>query len=595
MLQSLHIEHVAVIRSADIDFDEGLCVLTGETGAGKSLLIDSINALTGGRISRDLIRTGEERALISAVFTVNDPETLTALAELGIELHDDDGLFDDRPGDGEKPAQDTPVCRELMLQRVIARDGRSAARINGRAVTQTMLREVGNLLINIHGQSDNQKLMQKASHLSLLDAYAKDCDILTAYRAVYAKWKSVSDKLESLRQNEAERLRTREMLEFQIKDIDSARLRPGEEEKLTERRDRLLHLEKINRQVRVATRALRDGEKSTVVGLLDRAETALGQIAGIIPEADELIARLQTMRYEAEDIADRVGAFGDGDNGRFSDTVDPTAELDKLEGRLETISRLGRKYGDGVDAILAFRANAATRLEELDTADERIAQYEEEVSTWHEELRRLALELTERRRAASFELAGQVQASLAFLDMPKVRFEVSVLPLGRFSPDGADDIEFRIATNPGEPVQSMIRIASGGELSRIMLAIRSVLNLRYGVGTSIYDEVDAGISGRTARKVGIKLCTIAGNAQVICVTHSAQIASLADAHYIIEKTVTDGRAETGVRRLREDERIDEVARILGGLDVTESQRAAARELIAERETIRASVTGGQPD
>lgn len=581
MLKSLHIENVAVIRSADIDLEEGLCVLTGETGAGKSLLIDSINALTGGRVSRDLIRTGEDRAMVSAVFTVTDRAALTALSELGLDTEGDDALF----GDTLLPAGDTPddapVSREFMLQRVIARDGRSAARINGRAVTQTLLREAGDLLINIHGQSDNQKLMQKGSHLSLLDAYARSCDALTAYRAVYAKWKSIADKLETLRKNEAERLRTREMLEFQIKDIDSARLRPGEEERLTERRDRLLHLEKINRQVRTVTRALKDGEKATVIGLIDRAESALDQIAGIIPEADELIGRLQSLRCEAEDVADRVRAFGD------EDAADPTAELDKLEGRLDTISRLGRKYGSGVDEILAFRAGAAARLEELDTADERIAQYEEEVGTWHEELRRLALDLTERRRAASYELASQVQASLAFLDMPKVRFEVSVKPLGRFAESGADDVEFLIATNPGEPVQSMIRIASGGELSRIMLAIRSVLNERYGVGTSIYDEVDAGISGRTARKVGIKLCRIASESQVICVTHSAQIASLADAHYVIEKTVADGRAETQVRRLTQDERADEVARILGGLDVTDAQRAAARELIAERDSIRA--------
>lgn len=560
MLQSLHIENVAVIRRADIDFSEGLCVLTGETGAGKSLLIDSINALTGGRVNRELIRTGEDKAMISAVFSGLDASSMHALEELGLDL---------------------PPCEDaLMLQRVFSRDGRSTARINGRAVTQSLLREAGALLINIHGQSDNQKLMQKSSHLALLDDYARDDDSLGAYRAVYAEWKALSDKLESLRQDEAERLRTREMLEFQIKDIESAKLRPGEEEKLTERRDRLLYQEKINKQVRLAARALKDSEKSTVLMLLDRAETALSSIASLVPEADSLVSRLDEVRYEAEDIAERVSALCD------EDVQDPTAELDKLEGRLDTINRLGRKYGAGVEAILAFRDKSAARLAELDSADERITEYEEKTAALAEQLRSLSADLTAQRRTAAHELAAHTAASLAFLDMPKVRFEVSLKPLGRFGPDGADDVEFLIATNPGEPVQPMIRIASGGELSRIMLAVRSVLNEKYGVGTAIYDEVDTGISGRTARKVGIKLCKIAAASQVICVTHSAQIASLADAHYVIRKNEAGGRAETEVSLLTEDERVDEVARILGGLTLTDSQRANARELIAEKEVIR---------
>ena len=464
MLRSLHIGNVAVIRQADIDFTEGLCVLTGETGAGKSLLIDSLNALTGGRVSRDLIRAGEENAMISALFDGLDEPTRAALSELGVELPEDE--------DG------------ILLQRTLSRDGKSVARIGGRAVTQSLLREVGALLVNIHGQSDNQKLMQKAAHLSLLDAYAGDGAALAEYRSVYAAWRQVSGQLADLRQDEGQRLRTREMLEYQIADIDAAHLKPGEEDKLTARRDRLQHQEKIDRQLRLAARALRDGEKATAAGLLDRAATALASLTGILPEAEELAARAESLRLEAEDIADRTRALTDGD------AVDATAELDRLEGRL---------------------------------------------------------------------------------DKPGA--------------DGADDAEFCIATNPGEPVQPMIRIASGGELSRIMLALRSVLNEKYGVGVSIYDEIDTGISGRTARKVGIKLRRIARCGQVICVTHSAQIASLADAQYRIEKHEVDGRAETSVRCLEPEERVDEIARILGGLDLTDSQRAAARELIAEGERL----------
>ncbi len=572
MLESLHIENVAVIKSVDIDFADGLCVLTGETGAGKSLLIDSVNCLTGGRVSRDLIRTGEDKALISAVFSPPEGEIVAALSELGIDL----------------PAGDS-----LMLQRVMNRDGRSIARINGRAVTQSILREAGALLINIHGQSDNQKLMQKSAHIDLLDAYSRDETVFADYRETYLQWKTIREKIASLRQDESERIRTREMLEFQIKDIDSAKLRAGEEEKLTERRDKLLHLEKINRQVTLACRALCDGEKSTVMSLCDRAESALAQIAPIIPECDGLMERLAVIRAEAEDLADRIREFGDEDVG------DPTAELDKLEGRLDTITRLSRKYGEDIPAILAFRDKAAERLEEIDTADDRIADYENELSALTQKLTDLAAELTAHRIAAATRLGAEVQESLAFLDMPKVRFEVAVTPRGTFGGNGADEVEFLIASNPGEPLGSMIRIASGGELSRIMLAIRSVLNQRYGVPTAIYDEVDTGISGRTARKVGIKLANIASASegaarqprqQVICVTHSAQIASLADAHYVIEKRETaaeDGtlRAETSVRPIEEADRVEEIARILGGLDITDSQRAAARELIVEKERL----------
>ena len=497
--------------------------------------------------------------MISALFDGLDEPTRAALSELGVELPEDE--------DG------------ILLQRTLSRDGKSVARIGGRAVTQSLLREVGALLVNIHGQSDNQKLMQKAAHLSLLDAYAGDGAALAEYRSVYAAWRQVSGQLADLRQDEGQRLRTREMLEYQIADIDAAHLKPGEEDKLTARRDRLQHQEKIDRQLRLAARALRDGEKATAAGLLDRAATALASLTDILPEAEELAARAESLRLEAEDIADRTRALTDGD------AVDATAELDRLEGRLDTIQRLGRKYGAGVDAILAFRADAAERLAGLDTADDRIAACEEQEKRLREQLDGLSAVLTRMRTAAAQELAGQVAESLAFLDMPRVRFEVSLRRLDKPGADGADDAEFCIATNPGEPVQPMIRIASGGELSRIMLALRSVLNEKYGVGVSIYDEIDTGISGRTARKVGIKLRRIARCGQVICVTHSAQIASLADAQYRIEKHEVDGRAETSVRCLEPEERVDEIARILGGLDLTDSQRAAARELIAEGERL----------
>ncbi len=567
MLEALHIENIAVIRSLDIDFRAGLCVLTGETGAGKSLLIDSINCLVGGRVSRELIRTGEDRAAVSAVFSPPEGEIARALAEMGIESADGDAL---------------------MLSRAVTRDGRSTARINGRAVTQSMLREIGALLVNIHGQSDNQSLMQKAAHGRLLDAFSADEALMTEYRTVWEEWRHIRSEIDRLRQDESERLRTREMLEYQIRDIDAVKLRPGEEERLTERRDRLLHMEKIHRQVSLACRALADGEKSTVMSLCDRAEAALEAIADIIPACDELIERIGSIRAEAEDIADCVRDFAD------EDLDDPTAELDRLEGRLDAISKLSRKYGEDIPAILAFRETAAARLEEIDTADERIDAYGQRLKVLTATLAGIAERLTVHRTDAAAELSRRVMESLAFLDMPKVVFEVAIRPLDTYGPDGADDVEFLIATNPGDAPAPLIRIASGGELSRIMLAIRSVLNERYGVPTAIYDEVDTGISGRTARKVGIKLAAMAAppaddrlRPQIICVTHSAQIASLADTHYVIEKQEMPSeegvlRAETTVRPIADADRVEEVARILGGLDITDAQRAAARELIGER-------------
>lgn len=552
MLTSLHIENVAVIRRADIDFGSGLCVLTGETGAGKSLLIDSINLLTGSRVSRDIIRTGEDRALISAVFWLED-DLRAALAAYGFDAEE-----------------------ELMLQRIVRRDGRSEARINGRAVTQSLLRDVGELLINIHGQSDNQKLMQSGAHRELLDAYAGDGEALGAYTKIYAQWKKTRDTLSGLRQDVSERLRLREMLEYQINDINAAKLKAGEEERLAERRDRLLYQEKINRQARLAARALSDGEKATVIALMDRAEGALEQLSPIIPESEELLRRLSAVRYEVEDIADRVRGFCD------EDMADPTAELDKLEGRLETISRLGRKYGATVAEILAFRDKAAERLAEIDTADERIETLEAEEARLLAELKKASGALTLERQRAAARLSREVQEVLAFLDMPKVTFRVSVTALDQCAAHGGDEVEFLISTNSGDPPAPMVKIASGGELSRIMLAVRSVLNQRYGVPTAIYDEVDTGISGRTARKVGIKLAQLSATHQVICVTHSAQIASLANAHYVIEKKENEGRSETSMRLLEEGERVEEIARILGGLNVTDAQRAAARELISER-------------
>ncbi len=559
MLRSLHIENIAVIKCVDIAFDDGLTVLTGETGAGKSILIDSVGLLLGGKFNRELIRTGESSATVSAVFDSLSEEAVAALEELGYAPDPEDG--------------------SLLLRRVLHEDGRSTMRLGGQPITATLLRQVGRLLLNIHGQNDNQRLMQTSTHLGLLDAMGGHAEERRAYDAVYTQLCECERKLETLCRSDAEILRRREMLEYQIKDIEAVKLKPGEPEDLLQERSRLQNLEKITKNVNFASQVLDSREKSASVAyLLGRGSSALRQISDVIPEAAEMCEQLDDMMYRVRDIADAVRVWADeGD--------DPTARLDRIEGRLDVISRLQRKYGQTAEEILAYLASVKVELESLDTAGERQAQLKEEQKRLRRACAESAAVLTARRRAVADEITARIHEELAFLDMPKVRFAVSITPLDDFTAAGADNVEFLIATNPGDPLLPMVKIASGGELSRLMLALKSVLNDRDGIGTVVFDEVDTGISGKTSRKVGIRLRQMGKGVQVICITHAAQIASLADTHLLISKEERDGRMETGVRPLNEAERIAEIARILGGLSVTDSQRAAARDMIEEKENI----------
>ena len=550
MLRSLHIENIAVIRSVDLDLSEGFSVLTGETGAGKSIIIDSINLLLGNRVSREIIRGGETAARVSAVFEELSSATVAALAELGFPCEDG----------------------SLMLQRTLHADGKSQIKLNGQTITQGLQREVARMLVSIHGQSDSQKILQKSAHRELLDAFAHTEQLLDSYRTHYRAWRSVCERIESLSRDEAEKLRLREMLQFQINDIDAMKLRDGEEESLTRERDRLLNLEQINRRTEVCYRALRGGEKVSAHSLLSRAADALRGLEGIVEDVEPLTERLENAMSEVEDIAECVLAFADDDR------EDPTARIDRIEERLEGISKLKRKYGGSVAEVLAFRARAAEELEAIEGADELLAKLEREERETKTQAQKAANLLTAARREAAEQIRREVTEALVFLDMPRVSFAVSIEPMS-MGDSGADNIEFMIATNVGEPLQPMIRIASGGELSRIMLALRSVINDRDGTATVIFDEIDTGVSGKTARKVGLKLRAIARGTQVLCVTHSAQIASLADTHFQISKHEREGRAETGVSALDFNGRVEEIARILGGIEITDAQRDAAREMI----------------
>ena len=553
MLTSLHIENIAVIRLADLDLGKGFSALTGETGAGKSMIVDSINMLLGNRTSREMIRSGETSATVSAVFEELSDAACEHIREMGFDVED----------------------ASVMLSRTITSDGRSQTRLNGRVITQVMQKEIARLLISIQGQADSQNLLQKSRHRELLDAYGTSKEALVDYRTAFEILKQCRKEVQALSQDSAEKLRLCEMLKYQIEDIDAMKLKDGEEELLIKERDRLSNLERINKQTGMICRLLRDSEKGNAYDVIRRAETVLQSLNGLVDYTDELASRLSFAASEIEDVAETVRSYMDDDR------EDPTARIDRIEARLEGISKLKRKYGADIAAVLAFRKDAAARLEALETSDERLSQLQNQVEKLTQTTEQKAAILRQKRKDAAKTIVSQVTESLAFLDMPKVRFEIAINQ-SELCEHGGDDIEFLIATNPGEPLLPLSKIASGGELSRIMLALRSVLNDHDGVDTVIFDEIDTGVSGKTSRKIGIKLKdTAKTGTQVLCVTHSAQIASLADNHYRITKYERDGRAETDVLLLSENERIDEIARILGSIEPTEAQRNAAREMIEE--------------
>ena len=557
MLESLHIENVAVIASMDVDFRGGLSVITGETGTGKSVMLGALSFLLGGKPAKELIRRGASEAVVSAVFSEPGAACRAFLREA------------DLPCDGE-----------LMLQRTLTSDGKSKCRLNGRALPLSMLRDLAGRLVSIHAQNDNQLLLQNAAQHQILNTIADFGGDMALYRTAYAARQETEQALRRLQKDGAEAARLCDILRFQIGEIDAAHLKAGEEEELLKKRARLQNIEKIAKQSEFIYRVLYGSEKGSASLILDRAAQAMHQLADVLPEAREAAERLSDMRYEVEDIANTARDLAEDTEG------DPTAALNRVEGRLDTIAKLRRKYGEDIPAVLAFRKEAAARLASVENADgerERLTTLFEKQTA---EVRALAEKLRAAREAGAKTLSEQVMEGLRFLDMSTVRFCVSVRDAGKFGPDGADETEFLIATNPGDPLMPLSHIASGGELARIMLALKSVLNDRDGVTTAVFDEVDTGISGKTSRKIGIKLSQIARTTQVLCVTHSAQIASLADTHYKISKTTDSEGAYSSIAALDDEERVAEVARILGGLSVTAAQRSAARDMIDEGKTLR---------
>lgn len=557
MLRILRIENIAVAREVELELGRGFSVLTGETGAGKSILIDGLTLVLGGRISKDMIRPGEKKASVTAIFS--DVENI--LPELdGLGIHPDE--------EGE-----------ITVRRVFSEDGKSSTKINGKSASVSELRELSSLLVNINGQNDTHTALDQSTHIVFLDEYS-ELD-RSAYSELYREYLDAVRELKEIKESLRDRSMMTDILKYQIKEIDAAKLsNPDEEEKLEKLRIKLKDIEKISKYTGIVVRALSQSEKGvTAAYMLEKAQAALEQLGGVMENAQELAEKLESMRYEIIDIAEQTSDLID------SDMQNPEEKLDHVEKRLSLISRLEKKYGADISEILSFREEAAQKLDALESGDLAVREAETALAKAYEAALAEAKRLSGIRSENAKILSDQVGASLKYLDMPKARFEVKVSrdysSDGKeiLNPNGCDSVCFMFTANPGYPMKELSKVASGGELSRTVLAIKCALAGKHGVNTVIFDEIDTGVSGATSQKIGMKLRELSKHIQVICVTHSPQVASLADAHFFIHKSEKDGKAESFVRLLTDEERISEIARIIGGVTVTDKQIQAAREML----------------
>ena len=566
MLDYLHIENVAVIKKLDISFKDGFNVLTGETGAGKSIIIDSINMLLGAKASKDFVRHGEERAVVSAYFSCVNNSVYTACDELGISYDRDDAF---------------------SIFRSITVDGKNVIKINSSPATLTQLKSIGPMLISIHGQNENQSFMNKANHLRLLDEYAGVDGILEEYSQVYSKLQGIKAEINAILEANKQKETMIDILNYQIKEIEAAKLKDiDEEEKLTSLRNKLKGAEKIVKSATTVYKALMQNESGISASILiDKAIDALNRLTDVDQEFSEMAEKLSAYKYEIEDVAERAHEYLS-----FDGIENPQMQLDKVEDRLTLIQRLEKKYGANIEAILAFKHEAQEKLKAYESSEVKLEDLKLEYKSLFGTACDIAQRLHEKRIASAGELSEIVKKTLVFLDMPKVKFKINVDLLeknGKQSLDstGSDNVEFYISTNAGEEMTAMNKIASGGELARIMLALKSAMSDKNGAETIIFDEIDTGVSGSTSQKIGIKLAQIAKTTQSFCVTHSAQIAALAENHYFIKKNEVDGRAETSISLLNDEEKIQEIARIISGIDMTEKQVDAAKILINQSKEI----------
>lgn len=558
MLELLHIENIAIIEAADIEFAPGFNALTGETGAGKSIVIDSLSAVLGQRTSRELIRTGAEKAFVSAAFSGMAPE-LTE--ELGIQPE----------ADGT-----------LLLQREIQTDGKNVCRVNGRPVTVGQLRALGARLLNIHGQHDGQQLLDEEQHIVYLDSFGRVESLAITYAEKYKNFTDIRRQIGALQMDEAEKARRVDTLQYQIEELRRAKLTPGEEEELTARRGMLRNAEKFLGAVAGADYALNgDDSGGGALSALRQAQDALSDVRHLDDAFGQLYERLGEAYSEVYDIAATV------EDKRGELDVSP-GELDRVESRMDLLYRLKKKYGATVEDMLDYQARCEAELAQIEDAGDTLARLEQALSKAEKEARQAAQALSDARKAAADRLTAQILTELQQLDMGKIRFAVDFAEKPLDS-DGMDTVRFLMSANVGEELRPIHKIASGGELARIMLAMKNVLSEQDHVGTMVFDEVDTGVSGRAAQKVAEKMARISRRKQVLCVTHLPQLAAMADTHFSVEKGERGGRTYTEVRRLDREQRRRELARLTGGSHVSQTMLDGAEELLVQAEKFRAEL------
>ena len=552
MLSSLQIENVAVIQKAEVHFEPGLNVLTGETGAGKSILIDSINAILGNRTSKDLVRTGAAKAVIRAAFEQVPPAVLDKLEQSGYERSE-----------------------ALLLSREITAEGKSSCRINGMPATAAVLRELCGGLININGQHDSVGLLNPAHHLDILDDYAQNCTVFQEYYTLYRELVQVKRELDALITDEAEKQRKIDLLQYQVQEIEDAGLTAGEEQTLENRRKVLSNASAIRDRLAQSYALLSGSDDAAgAVDLLGEASNAVDAAAQLDPALTAAAGQLLDLYYNAKDVAaDLIGRLD------AYDTND--AELDEVEQRLDLLYRLKRKYGSTVEDVIAFGQKAREELDNIQHSQQRHDALQAEKLRLYAKAREKAEMLTQTRLKAFEELNTRISGTLDFLNMPGVRMTLRHTR-GPLASHGQDSIEFYISTNPGEAPKPLAKIASGGELSRITLAIKNAMADKDAVPTVIYDEIDSGVSGKAAGRIGEVLRQSAQGHQILCITHTAQIAALADCHLLIQKNVSNERTYTEIHPLDENGRVEALARLISGDHVTELSRANAREMLQER-------------
>ena len=557
MLELLHIENIAIIERADIEFGRGFNALTGETGAGKSIVIDALGAVLGQRTSRELIRTGAEKAFVSAAFG-DVPAELPGLAENGL-APEEDGT--------------------LLLQRELYGDGKNVCRVSGRPVTVAQLRRIGASLLNIHGQHDGQQLLDEEQHLVYLDRFGRVEAELDAYRTRYDAWRTTRREMDALKMDEAEKVRRVDMLRHQIGELERADLQEGEEEALLARRNILRNGEKFISAISEADACLNGGDEGLgAVSAIKEAEDALRSLRSLDDAFITLSDRLEALRCEAYDLAETIR--DKKDEFDFS-----PQELDAVESRCDQLYRLKKKYGSSVEEMLSYLERSREELDRIEYADDRLTQLEQKLKAQEKAARDAAETLSEKRRAAAKELEARISRELSELDMPKLRFSIDFQGK-ELAEDGTDTVAFLMSANVGEALRPIQKIASGGELSRIMLALKNVLAEQDSVMTMVFDEVDTGVSGRAAQRVAEKLAKLSRARQVLCVTHLPQLTAMADVHFGVEKGEENGRTLTRVRLLDRASRRAEIARMSGGDHPSKTMLSGAVELLSVAESFK---------